>query len=509
MKKELVLGVSLGSLVFAVLCGLNVFPLLLIAALIYMFYQRGGFKLAQQYFDKNNTNSSNFTDITFKQVGGQHNAKRELQEALDFIKSDHRTRALGIRPLKGILLAGPPGTGKTLLAKAAATYTHAVFLAVAGSEFIEMYAGVGAQRIRALFKQARRLAAQNSRQTAVIFIDEIDVLGSKRGQHQGHLEYDQTLNQLLAEMDGIKDYAKTKVLVIAATNRVDMLDPALLRPGRFDRIVWVDLPDQEGRYQILKLHTANKPLAADTDLKEIARATFGFSGAHLESLANEAAILALRKNDEAIGQHHLIEAIDKVCLGEKLDRRPSKEELRRIAIHEVGHAVVSETLNPGSVAALTIVSRGQALGYTRQIPDDDYYLYTEAHMREQIQVLLAGLTAEEMFLGMGSTGAQGDLEQAVNIAKKMVKTGMSSLGLISMDDISAVDLHKAIGSLLQREKQAAKDILRQQQEKVVVLADRLLDKERLEGQQLRLVLANADEIKADAKKLVAGYSPTI
>jgi cell division protease FtsH len=283
-----------------------------------------------------------------------------------------------------------------------------------------------------------------------------------------------------------------------------MLDPALLRPGRFDRVVQVELPDQESRYQILKLHTGNKPLADDVDLTEIARATFGFSGAHLENLANEAAILALRENNNIINQRHLIESIDKVCLGEKLDRRPQKEELWRIAIHEVGHAVVSEVLKPGSVAALTIVSRGQALGYTRQTPDDDYYLYTETYLREQLQVLLAGLAAEEIFLGIGSTGAQGDLEQAVTIAKKMIQAGMSSLGLVSIVDMSNTDLHKTVGDILNREKQAAECILREQQTKVIVLAHQLMEKERLEGKELRISLAQTDvSDDSNTKKMLA------
>lgn len=503
MNKEVMLGLGLGILLFAGLRGLNFLPLLLIAILVYIFYERGGLKVIQRRLGEDSA-AAKLTGITFQQVGGQQTAKKELQEALDFVKADKRTKALGIRPLKGILLTGPPGTGKTLLAKAAATYTDAVFLAVAGSEFIEMYAGVGAQRVRGLFQQARQLATQGHKQTAVIFIDEIDVLGSKRGQYQGHLEYDQTLNQLLAEMDGIKDYAGTKILVMAATNRLDMLDPALLRPGRFDRVVQVELPDQESRYQILKLHTGNKPLADDVDLTEIARATFGFSGAHLENLANEAAILALRENNNIINQRHLIESIDKVCLGEKLDRRPQKEELWRIAIHEVGHAVVSEVLKPGSVAALTIVSRGQALGYTRQTPDDDYYLYTETYLRKQLQVLLAGLAAEEIFLGIGSTGAQGDLEQAVTIAKKMIQAGMSSLGLVSIVDMSNTDLHKTVGDILNREKQAAECILREQQTKVIVLAHQLMEKERLEGKELRISLAQTDvSDDSNTKKMLA------
>jgi cell division protease FtsH len=268
-----------------------------------------------------------------------------------------------------------------------------------------------------------------------------------------------------------------------------MLDPALLRPGRFDRVVRVDLPDKEGRHQILKLHTNNKPLADDVDLTAIARATFGFSGAHLESLANEAAILALRENSSVIMQRHLIESIDKVSLGEKLDRRPHKEELWRIAVHEVGHAVVSEKVRPGSVAALTIISRGQALGYTRQIPKNDSYLYTETYLRAQLKILLAGLVAEELLLGSGSTGAQGDLEHAVSIVKKMIQAGMSSLGLISVNDTSNACLQEAISEILNQEKQETKRILQEQRSHVVALAHKLMEKERLEGEELRASLS--------------------
>ena len=304
-------------------------------------------------------------------------------------------------------------------------------------------------------------------------------------------------------MDGIKDYAGTKILVMAATNRLDMLDPALLRPGRFDRVVQVELPDQESRYQILKLHTGNKPLADDVDLTKLPGYVRLF-GAHLENLANEAAILALRENNNIINQRHLIESIDKVCLGEKLDRRPQKEELWRIAIHEVGHAVVSEVLKPGSVAALTIVSRGQALGYTRQTPDDDYYLYTETYLRKQLQVCWPVWQQKKSSLELEITGAQGDLEQAVTIAKKMIQAGMSSLELVSIVDMSNTDLHKTVGDILNREKQAAECILREQQTKVIVLAHQLMEKERLEGKELRISLAQTDvSDDSNTKKMLA------
>ncbi|MGI6128713.1 MAG: AAA family ATPase [bacterium] len=503
MKKEMTLGIAIGCLVFLLLRGWDLLPLFLIGVLLYIFYERGGLKTISRRLGEGGSGTI-LPRITFEQIGGQETAKKELQEALEFIKAEKKATALGIRPLKGILLSGPPGTGKTLLAKAAASYTDAAFLTAAGSEFIEMYAGVGAQRVRSLFKQARELIDREHKKTAIIFIDEIDVLGTKRGQYQGHLEYDQTLNQLLTEMDGIKNSEDNRILVIAATNRQDMLDPALLRPGRFDRVVRVDLPDQEGRLQILKLHTRNKPLSQDVSLIEIAKATFGFSGAHLESLANEAAILALRENNSVICQQHLIESIDKVSLGAKLDRRPEKEQLRRIAVHEVGHAIVSEAVKPGSVATLTIISRGQALGYTRQIPEDDYYLYTETYLRNQLKMLLAGLAAEELVLGVVSTGAQGDLEQAVGIARKMVQVGMSSLGLVSVNDLAPAQLQNAISKILNDEKEQATRILLEQQSAVLKVTEKLLEKERLDGGDLRASLISETTVTDSSKSYANG-----
>ncbi|NLY49487.1 MAG: AAA family ATPase [Firmicutes bacterium] len=487
MKREVLMGLSGGVLLYLFLQGLNPLPVLLMIGLLYLLYETGGLKVIRKQIG-GNTAKGSLCKVTFQAIGGQATAKKELIEALEFMRAGDKAAALGIRPLKGILLAGPPGTGKTLLAKAAATYTDATFLAAPGSEFIEMYAGVGAQRVRSLFQRAREAARKEGRFNAVIFIDEIDVLGGKRGQYQGHMEYDQTLNQLLTEMDGIKNDDGTRILVIAATNREDMLDPALLRPGRFDRLVRVELPDQEGRLQILKLHTANKPLAPDVNLSRIARETFGFSGAHLESLANEAAILALREGKREIEERHFLEAVDKVSLGEKLDRRPQEDELWRVAVHEVGHAVVSESFRPGSVAALTITSRGQALGYMRQVPEDDYYLYTETYLRGQLRILLAGMAAEETILGNRSTGVQGDLEQAINTAKRMIGAGMSSLGVVSLPDLPDSDLQGAIRDILNEEKAEAVRLIREKHELVMRIAQELMSRERLNGDELRAFL---------------------
>ena len=283
-------------------------------------------------------------------------------EALEFVTDAAKCRALGIRPIKGILLTGPPGTGKTLLAKAAANYTNSTFIAASGSNFVEMYAGVGASRVRQLFQRAKEQAKKQGLASAIIFIDEIEVLGGKRGSNSSHLEYDQTLNQLLVCMDGINSEDEVRILVIAATNRADLMDDALLRPGRFDRIVKVDLPDKAARKHILQIHARGKPLSPEVSLDDIAAETFGFSGAHLESLLNEAAIGAMRRNMEVITAEHIKDAIEKVMLGEKLPRRPRPSELKRIAHHEIGHALIRELLQPGSVSSVTITSRGSALG---------------------------------------------------------------------------------------------------------------------------------------------------
>ncbi|NLA27049.1 MAG: AAA family ATPase, partial [Firmicutes bacterium] len=357
--RELLAGTGAAVLLILLYYQSNFIPLVLLAALFLLLFNFSGIKtqrltgIGQSFQGK---------QISFSEIGGQEVAKKELLEALDFVNKPQEIRHMGIRPLKGVMLVGPPGTGKTLLARAAASYTGSSFVSVAGSEFIEIYAGVGAQRVRQLFKKCRSKALKEGRKNAILFIDEIDILGGKRGRHSSHLEYDQTLNQLLVEMDGLDGNSDTPILVIGATNRPEALDRALLRPGRFDRTVQVDLPDLEGREQILRLHLHNKPVAEGISLERIARETFGFSGAHLESLANESAILALREGRSSISEKDLFEAVDKVILGEKLERKPDEEELWRIAVHETGHALIGEALKPGSVSQVTITPRGKALG---------------------------------------------------------------------------------------------------------------------------------------------------
>jgi ATP-dependent Zn protease len=305
------------------------------------------------------------------------------------------------------------------------------------------------------------------------------------------MEYDQTLNQLLVEMDGLVVDEEVQVLVMAATNRAEMLDPALLRPGRFDRMVSVDLPDKEGRLAILQLHTRSKPLGRDVDLESIARQTFGFSGAHLESLANEAAILALREGAEEISQRHLIEAVDKVILGDRLDRTPTAEEKRRVAIHEAGHALVGEWVEPGSVATVTVTPRGRAMGYVRSHPADDRYLYTREMLERQIRVALAGFVAEEMIFGEGSTGAGGDFARANDLARRIVLSGLSSLGIVDPDLIDRSTEAREVRAIMEEQLEAVRWCLEMRRELLEQVAGLLVEEETLSGEQLRRLVEEA------------------
>lgn len=492
-KREMALGALLALIVVLYLHGFNLFPYLVFAGAltVILMMNRGILPGTGRRFAAvvgGAAADHRIPTVRFDDIGGQETAKRELMEALEFVREYEKAARLGIRPLKGILLAGPPGTGKTLLAKAAANYTDSVFVAASGSEFVEMYAGVGAQRVRQLFAEARRAAREAGRSNAIIFLDELEVVGGQRGRHTSHLEYDQTLNQLLVEMDGICSEDPVRLLVLGATNRADLLDPALLRPGRFDRVVRVELPDRDGRRRILEIHTQGKPLGADVDLDELARESYGFSGAHLESLVNEAAIFALRADRREITRADFFEALEKVMMGEKLDRRPTPEERFRVAVHEVGHALVSELENSGSVAAVTVTSRGQALGYTRQAPQDDQYLWTRKDILRQIAVTLGGTCAEELVLGERSTGAAGDFEQGSELAKKLVWGGMSSLGIVSKELLSNERLSAAVQEVLQ---QVEKDVIHQlapHEEFIREIAELLLEQERISGAEFRELL---------------------
>ena len=368
---------------------------------------------------------------TFSDVAGAKEEKEELAEIVDFLKNPGKFIDLGARIPKGVLLVGPPGTGKTLLARAVAGEAGVEFLSISGSDFVEMYVGVGASRVRDLFEQAKKVAP------AIIFIDEIDAVGRQRGTGLGggHDEREQTLNQLLVEMDGFG--TNQGVVVMAATNRADILDPALLRPGRFDRQVYVGLPDIRGREDILKLHVKNKPLAEDVDLKTVARGTSGFTGADLENLANEAALLAARRNEKFVTMQDFAEAEIKVIAGpEKKSRVVSEQERRLTAYHEAGHAIVMHALPTHEpVHQITIIPRGQAGGMTISLPEEDRSYQSRRYMEEQIVSLLGGRVAEALCLGDISTGASSDIRRASQIARRMVTVyGMSEkLGAISFE----------------------------------------------------------------------------
>ena len=360
--------------------------------------------------------------VTFQDVAGEDEEKEELREIVEFLRQPDKYLALGARIPKGVLLVGPPGTGKTLLAKAVAGEADTAFLSISGSDFVEMYVGVGASRVRDLFHQAK----QNS--PAIIFIDEIDAVGRQRGSGLGggHDEREQTLNQLLVEMDGFT--ANEGVVVLAATNRVDILDPALLRPGRFDRQVYVGLPDIKGRRDILAVHARNKPLAEDVDLDKLAKGTSGFTGADLENLLNEAALLAGRRDEKAITMDDLQKSVIKVIAGpEKHSRVIPEHERRLTAYHEAGHAVVMHALpDLDPVHQITIVPRGQAGGMTIYLPDEDRSYLSRSYLLDNIAGLLGGRAAEQLVLGDISTGASNDISRATQMARKMVGTyGMS------------------------------------------------------------------------------------
>ena len=442
--------------------------------------------------------------VTFDQVAGADEEKEELQEIVEFLRDPDKYLQLGAHIPKGVLLVGPPGTGKTLLAKSVAGEADVAFLSISGSDFVEMYVGVGASRVRDLFEQAKKQSP------AIVFIDEIDAVGRQRGSGLGggHDEREQTLNQLLVEMDGFT--ANSGVVVLAATNRVDILDPALLRPGRFDRQVYVGLPDIKGREEILKVHARNKPLAEDVDLAEIARGTAGFTGADLENLLNEAALLSGRRNEPVIRQKTIQESIIKVIAGpEKHSRVIPEQERKLTAFHEAGHAVVMHDL-PGQdpVHQITIVPRGQAGGMTISLPEEDRSYLSKRYMEDEIVALLGGRAAEELMLGDISTGASNDLQRATTIARKMVGTyGMSKrLGHVAFNAGSdevfigksmghtrpysekiAAEMDDEIQQILADGYARCTEILKRQQEKLEAVASFLLEHETMTAEEFEAV----------------------
>jgi cell division protease FtsH len=447
--------------------------------------------------------------ITFADVAGVDEAKQELTEIVEFLKYPEKFVALGARIPKGVLLVGPPGTGKTLLSKAVAGEAGVPFFSISGSEFVEMFVGVGASRVRDLFDQAKK----NS--PCIVFVDEIDAVGRQRGAGLGggHDEREQTLNQLLVEMDGFD--TNTHVIVIAATNRPDVLDPALLRPGRFDRHVTLDRPDIKGRRSILDVHARNKPLDSTVDLDVLARQTPGFSGADLANLINEAAILAARANKKVIGMDELEEAIARVIAGpERKSRRISEKEKEIIAYHETGHALVMKALpHTDPVHKVSIISRGMALGWTLSLPEEDKYLVSRDELMDQIAGIMGGRVAEEIVFQDITSGAENDIQRATQMARRMVtQWGMSDkLGTVTMghkeelvflgrdlgeqrnysEEVAAI-IDEEIRSIVDHGYQTAKTILTKQRGKMDAVVERLKVVETIDGKELDEILAGEE-----------------
>ena len=403
--------------------------IIMVGALLFLMNQIQGQNGRAMSFGRTKAQASEETrpKVKFADVAGIDEAVEELQEVKDFLANPERYLKMGAKIPRGVLLVGPPGTGKTLLAKAVAGEADVPFFSISGSDFVEMFVGVGASRVRDLFKQAKEASP------AIIFIDEIDAVGRQRGAGVGgsHDEREQTLNQMLVEMDGFED--NSAVILIAATNRPDILDPALLRPGRFDRQVTVDRPDVKGRERILKVHAANKPLRGEVDFARLAKLTPGFTGADLANLMNESALLAARRHKQSIGMQEIEEAMERVIAGpEKKGRVMTESERTTIAYHESGHALVGHLLeNADPVHKISIIARGQALGYTLSLPEEDHFLETRSAMLDDLAVFLAGRTAEELFCDDITTGASNDLERATKKAREMVtRYGMSeALGI--------------------------------------------------------------------------------
>ena len=449
--------------------------------------------------------------ITFKDVAGVEEAKEELQEIIEFLKNPQKFQKLGGKIPKGVLLVGPPGTGKTLLARAVAGEANVPFFSISGSDFVEMFVGVGASRVRDLFEQGKKHAP------CLIFIDEIDAVGRQRGAGLGggHDEREQTLNQLLVEMDGFD--SNEGIIVIAATNRPDILDRALLRPGRFDRRIVVNMPDAKGREEILKVHTRKIPLAKDVDLKTLARSTPGFSGADLANMVNEAALIAARRGRDKVYMEDFEYAKDKVLMGtERKSLIISEEEKRATAYHEGGHALVAALLPEADpIHKVTIIPRGFALGMTQQLPLDDRYTYSKDYLEAQLTVLLAGRVAEELILKKLTTGAANDFEKATEIARKMVcQWGMSDLGPLTFgetDDLvflgrdlvmhknfsedTARKIDEEVKKIINRNYQRARKLIEENKEKLVKIAEKLLEKEILTSEEINEIINDRKPVK--------------
>ena len=481
----------------------------LIAIMIYFMRQMMGANNKAMSFGKTNakTNESTRPKVKFSDVAGIDEAVEELEEVRDFLSDPDRYRKLGAKIPRGVLLVGPPGTGKTLLAKAVAGEAGVPFFSISGSDFVEMFVGVGASRVRDLFKEAKNQAP------SIIFIDEIDAVGRQRGAGLGggHDEREQTLNQLLVEMDGFED--SESVILIAATNRPDILDPALLRPGRFDRQITVDRPDVKGREQILKVHAENKPLASDVHFDKLAQLTVGFTGADLANLLNEAALLTARRHRSLVSMDEIEESMERVIAGpQRKSRVMSEKERTTIAYHESGHALVGHVLdNADPVHKISIISRGQALGYTMQLPAEDHFLKTRGEMLDELAVFLGGRTAEELMCDDVTSGASNDLERATKMAREMVtRLGMSEelgtqvfgeaqhqvfLGRDYADhqdysEETARRIDAEVQRIMREAHERARAILDARRDQLDLMAKVLLERETVEGEAVQALLDN-------------------
>jgi len=502
---------------------LNFLPLLFFGALLFFLFRsaRGANSQALSFArSKARLFPANTPTVTFGDVAGVEEAKEELREVVDFLKSRERFQTLGARIPRGVLLVGPPGTGKTLLARAVAGEAAVPFFSISGSEFVEMFVGVGASRVRDLFDQAKR------NRPCIIFIDEIDAVGRHRGAGLGgsHDEREQTLNQILTEMDGFD--TSTGVIVLAATNRPDILDPALLRPGRFDRRVILDRPDINGRSAILKVHANGKPLAKNVKLEVLAKQTAGFSGADLANLINEAAILAARRNKKVINMAEMEESVDRVIAGpERKSRKISAKEKEIVAYHEAGHTLVARMLpNADPVHKVSIIARGMMGGYTRLLPTEDRYMMTRSQFDDTLATLLAGHVAEEIIFSEASTGPHDDIERATKLARKMVtdygmsetlgprtfghKEEMVFLGreISEQRDYSekaALQIDKEIHLIIDKAYNMAKKVLLENKGRLIHLGQKLVVEESLEGAELEATLTEPlDKVKGGTKKSV-------
>ncbi len=487
---------------------LNLLPFLLLIAVGYWFLGRMRGQ-GQNIFSMGQSRATLYDRrkerTTFDDVAGTQGAKTELQEIIEFLKDPTRFQRLGGEIPTGVLLVGPPGTGKTLLARAVAGEADVPFFSISGSDFMEMFVGVGASRVRDLFEEAKKAAP------SIIFVDELDSIGRRRGAGLGggHDEREQTLNQMLSEMDGFEP--NEGVIVMAATNRPDILDPALLRPGRFDRQITVDLPTMKDRLEILKIHARNKPLSDDVDLERVARGTPGFSGADLENLLNEAALLAARLNKDAIEGEDIEDSRDKVLMGLKRENLAlTDEECELVAYHEGGHAVVAAVLpNADPLHKVTIVPRGRAMGVTQQLPDRERYIYPKEYMLDRLAVMMGGRAAEDLVFGTATSGAENDLKQATQIARKMVLDwGMSErLGHVALggrreqvflgeeiaqrreySEMTAREVDEEIKAILENGYERAADTLQKHRDGLDRVADTLMEKEEIPGEDVLKLL---------------------